>query len=41
MEPIEPAYGTTVLLLVAAAGVALLLFLIIRVRLHASVESAR
>ena len=35
MEAIEPAYGTGVLLLIAAAAVALLLFLIIKVRLHA------
>ncbi len=35
MDPIEPAYGTAVLLLIAAAAVALLLFLIIKVKLHA------
>lgn len=35
MENLEPAYGTAVLLLIAAAAVALLLFLIIKVRLHA------
>jgi gluconate:H+ symporter, GntP family len=35
MENLEPAYGTSVLLLIAAAAVALLLFLIIKVRLHA------
>lgn len=35
MENLEPAYGTAVLLLIAAAAVALLLFLIMKVRLHA------
>jgi GntP family gluconate:H+ symporter len=35
VEPIEPAYGTTTMLLIAAAAVALLLFLIIKVKLHA------
>jgi GntP family gluconate:H+ symporter len=35
MENLEPAYSTSVLLLIAAAAVALLLFLIIKVRLHA------
>jgi len=35
VDPIEPAYGTTALLLIAAAAVALLLFLIIKVKLHA------
>ncbi len=35
VEPIEPVYGTTVLLLIAAVAVGALLFLIIRVRLHA------
>ncbi|WP_457206723.1 GntP family permease [Nocardioides sp. P5_C9_2] len=35
MENLEPAYGTTVLLLIAAAAVALLLFLVMKVRLHA------
>ncbi|MCV7366053.1 permease [Mycolicibacterium duvalii] len=35
MEAIDPAYGTTTLLLIAAGAVALLLFLIIRVKLHA------
>ncbi|HET6654403.1 MAG TPA: SLC13 family permease [Nocardioides sp.] len=35
MEAIEPVYGTGVLLLIAAAAVALLLFLIMKVRLHA------
>ena len=35
MEAIEPQYGTTVLLLIAAASVAVLLFLIIKVKLHA------
>lgn len=38
MEPIEPVYGTTVLLLIAAASVAVLLFLIIKVKLHAFVS---
>ncbi|PSL00428.1 GntP family gluconate:H+ symporter [Haloactinopolyspora alba] len=37
MEAIEPAYGTTTLLLIAAAAVAVLLFLIIKVKLHAFV----
>ena len=35
MEAIAPAYGTATLLLIAAAAVAALLFLIIKVRLHA------
>ncbi|VEG51061.1 gluconate transporter [Mycolicibacterium aurum] len=35
MENIDPAYGTTTLLLIAAGAVALLLFLIIKVKLHA------
>lgn len=35
MEAIEPAYGTATLLLIAAGAVALLLFLIIRVKMHA------
>jgi GntP family gluconate:H+ symporter len=35
VEPIDPAYGTTTLLLIAAAAVAVLLFLIIKVKLHA------
>ncbi|UXA18067.1 GntP family permease [Mycobacterium sp. SMC-4] len=35
MEAIEPAYGTVPLLLIAVGAVALLLFLIIRVKLHA------
>ncbi|AXT85420.1 permease [Aeromicrobium sp. A1-2] len=35
MDPIDPAYGTTTLLLIAAAAVAFLLFLIIKLRLHA------
>jgi GntP family gluconate:H+ symporter len=38
VEAIEPAYGTTVLLLIAAGAVALLLFLIIAVKLHAFVS---
>jgi GntP family gluconate:H+ symporter len=37
MEAIEPAYGTAVLLLIAAAAVALLLFLIMVTKLHAFV----
>ncbi|MBX7434463.1 gluconate:H+ symporter [Mycobacterium sp. Y57] len=37
MEAIEPAHGTTTLLLIAAGAVALLLFLIMRVKLHAFV----
>ena len=35
MDAIDPAYGTTTLLLIAAGAVALLLFLIITVKLHA------
>ena len=35
MDAIEPAYGTTALLAIAACAVALLLFLIIKVKLHA------
>ncbi len=35
MDPIDPAYGTSTLLIIAALAVALLLFLIIKVRLHA------
>ncbi|MGK2869965.1 MAG: GntP family permease [Mycobacterium sp.] len=35
MEAIDPAYGTATLLLIAAGAVALLLFLIIQVKLHA------
>ncbi|QDH10674.1 GntP family permease [Nocardioides dongxiaopingii] len=35
MDPLEPAYGTTVMLLIALAAVAVLLTLIIVVRLHA------
>ncbi|MGH3473430.1 MAG: GntP family permease [Aeromicrobium sp.] len=35
MEPIDPVFGTTVLLLIAAVSVAVLLFLIIKVKLHA------
>ena len=35
MEPIEPVYGTTVLLIIAAVAVGALLFLIIKVKLHA------
>ena len=38
MEAIEPAYGTTTLLLIAAGAVALLLVLIIKLRLHAFVS---
>lgn len=37
MEAIDPAYGTTTLLLIAAGAVGLLLFLIIKVKLHAFV----
>lgn len=37
MEAIEPAYGATTLLLIAAGAVAALLFLIMKVRLHAFV----
>ncbi|OEV06537.1 permease [Streptomyces nanshensis] len=37
MEAIEPAYGTAVLMLIAAGAVALLLFLIMKVKLHAFV----
>lgn len=37
MEAIEPAYGATTLLLIAAGAVAVLLFLIIKVKLHAFV----
>jgi gluconate:H+ symporter, GntP family len=37
MEAIEPAYGTVTLLLIAAGAVALLLFLIMKVKLHAFV----
>lgn len=37
MEAIDPAYGTTTLLLIAAGAVALLLFLIIKVKMHAFV----
>jgi len=35
MDAIEPAYGTAALLVIAACAVALLLFLIIKVKLHA------
>ena len=38
MDPIEPAYGTATLLIIAALAVALLLFLIITVKLHAFVS---
>ena len=37
MEAFDPAFGTTTLLLIAAGAVALLLFLIIKVKLHAFV----
>jgi GntP family gluconate:H+ symporter len=37
VEAIEPAYGTVTLLLIAAAAVAFLLFLIVKVKLHAFV----
>ena len=35
MDNLEPAYSTPVLLLIAAAAVGLLLFLVMKVRLHA------
>jgi GntP family gluconate:H+ symporter len=35
VEPISPQYGTATMLLIAAAAVAVLLFLIMKVRLHA------
>ncbi len=35
MDAIQPAYGTTTLLLIAAGAVAVLLFLIMKVKLHA------
>ncbi|GAB3212394.1 GntP family permease [Marinactinospora thermotolerans] len=38
MEAIEPAYGTGPLLLIAAGAVAVLLFLVMKVRLHAFVS---
>jgi len=38
VDPIEPAHGTTVLLIIAAASVALLLFLILKVKLHAFIS---
>ena len=38
MEAIEPVYGTATLLLIAAGAVALLLFLIMKVKLHAFVS---
>ena len=38
VEAIDPRYGTTVLLLIAAGAVALLLFLIMKVKLHAFVS---
>ncbi|HEX5565572.1 MAG TPA: GntP family permease [Streptomyces sp.] len=38
MEAIDPAYGTATLLLIAAGAVALLLFLITKVKLHAFVS---
>lgn len=38
MDPIEPVYGTTTLLLIAIAAVAVLLFLIMKVRLHAFIS---
>ncbi|MGV0789930.1 GntP family permease [Mycolicibacterium sp. XJ2] len=38
MEAIDPAYGATTLLLIAAGAVALLLFLIMKVKLHAFVS---
>ncbi|HSJ22434.1 MAG TPA: GntP family permease [Nocardioidaceae bacterium] len=38
MEAIDPVYGTTVLLLIAVGAVALLLFLIMQLKLHAFVS---
>lgn len=38
MDPIEPAYGTAALLIIAAVAVAFLLFLIMKVKLHAFVS---
>lgn len=38
MDPIDPIHSTTVLLLIAAAAVGLLLFLIIKVKLHAFIS---
>ncbi|MCV7302251.1 GntP family permease [Mycobacterium barrassiae] len=38
MEAIDPAYGATTLLLIAAGAVALLLFLIMKVKLHAFIS---
>ena len=38
MEPIDPVYGTTTLLLIAAGAVALLLVLIMGLKLHAFVS---
>jgi GntP family gluconate:H+ symporter len=38
VDPIEPAYGAAVLLTIAAVAVALLLFLIIQVKLHAFIS---
>jgi GntP family gluconate:H+ symporter len=38
VEAIEPQYGTAILLLIAAGAVALLLFLIMKVKLHAFVS---
>ncbi|WP_332643061.1 GntP family permease [Aeromicrobium sp.] len=38
MDPIDPAYGTSTLMIIAALAVALLLFLIIKVRLHAFIS---
>jgi gluconate:H+ symporter, GntP family len=38
VEPIEPAYGPAIMLLIAAGAVALLLFLIMKVKLHAFVS---
>lgn len=37
MDPMEPAYGTATMLIIAGAAIALLLFLIMKVRLHAFV----
>jgi len=38
MEPMSPAFSTSVMLLIAAGAVALLLFLIIKVKLHAFIS---
>jgi gluconate:H+ symporter, GntP family len=38
VEPIEPVYGPAIMLLIAAGAVALLLFLIMKIKLHAFVS---